>query len=66
MPSERKRRGQVGVWDFKEEEDNSQGDRKQMFGKQLFVIRCRDNGTQRLISKPCQGFFPTTPSPYSL
>ena len=37
----------VVVWDFKGKEVNSYGERKQMFGKQMFAMGCKDNETLR-------------------
>ena len=63
----RSKEKRVGVWDFKGKEGYSREDEKeQMFGKQIFAMPWRDNGTVRtLVSRPCR-VPPTIPSPHSL
>ena len=49
---------EVGVWDFKEEKGNLHGDEKQMFGKQMFAMPCRDSGIQNALWSPSPAEFP--------
>lgn len=37
----------LGVWDFKEVEDNSKGDEKANVWQTMFAMPCRHKGTQR-------------------
>ena len=56
---------EVGVWDFKDEKGNLHGDEKQMFGKQMFTMPCRDSGVQDALWSPGPAEFPLLPLSHS-
>ena len=49
----------IVVWDYKGEDGHSHGDRKEVFGKQMFAWPGKDNRSQREILTNFPRFFPT-------